>query len=191
MKVYFGFTYADILTSAADYNKIRETILDGDHEITRDWLESAIHNAENNIKEKSRADMFKGIVSSIRAADVCIFDVTVRAMSIGQQISYALSIGKPTLVILNLEKGISFKEQFIGGNKSGYLELQEYTSPQEIERYVKRFLRNNANDPKVRLNLSIERSLVELLEKYCYENNINKTSVVRESLKSFLSQIDK
>lgn len=129
MKVYFTCSTAELKKYRESYFAIRQYLLDKGHILTRDWLPEAERRL--NIGETSMQDVrdiYKACMSALKEADLVIIEDTVSNFSTGHQISSALRLGKPTLVLWQGRKRRSFDRMFIHGLRSDVLEVAEYTN---------------------------------------------------------------
>ncbi len=133
------------------------------HTLTRDWLDEALRYIKRGKPQPPRSKMYGEIMGAIKNSDVCIFDVTVKAMSVGQQIMYALNNKKPTLVVTCVLASDSAEDQFIAGSKSEFLTLKDYKTEEQLKNILEKFLQKNSHPPKSRLSLYLEKTLYDVL----------------------------
>lgn len=191
MKIYYSFPLQKIEENANKYQKVIESIKSRKHSLTREWLSDALNNIKLKREQPSRSKMYPEVMKAIREADVCIFDVTVKSMSVGQQIIYALERRKPTLMISDANKGDLVSSLMIFGSKSGYLFSYDYISEEEMLQLIDSFLNNKEIiNPPQRFNLFLEKSLADYVNWRAFDQVEfkNKTDVISQAMKDAMEE---
>src|SRR5690554_3739674 len=98
MKVFFSCSTRSITKYAVFYRAVRDEILKLGHRLSRDWIDYSINVAQRGISGVPSHTLYKDVMSAIVVADVVIIDASVKSMSLGHQLTYALHKGKPVLV---------------------------------------------------------------------------------------------
>lgn len=181
MKVFFGSSGTDLSKYKKEYLVIRDIILKTNQTLTRDWLPDAIYLSERGKDDVVRADLYEEVMHAILEADLCIFECSITGMSIGHQISFALSKRKNTLVILKAKNKIA-KDLFIAGSKSPYLLLKNYRTTKELELTIKNFITKSSTRKKIRFNLVLEPHENDYIRWASFKYKTDKTSILRSAL---------
>lgn len=189
MKIYFGSSGSNLKKYKKEYLSIRNIILNNGQDLTRDWLPEAIELFEKGKDDIIRAEIYEEVMHSILEADLCIFECSVTGMSVGHQISFALSKRKPTLVILK-HNDKSAVNLFIAGSKSPHLQMKNYDTISELESTIEKFLRNNSSKKKIRFNLVLEPYENDYIRWASFKYKIDKTSVLRSALDNKIKSDD-
>lgn len=178
MQVFFSCGTRNLDQRLAFYKVITQTIEQQNHTLTREWLDDALKAIQSG-NRRSPSKIYREVMSSIQKADLCIFDVSEQAMSVGHQMTYSLEKGKPTLLVM-LDQGFSPNDLFITGSASGYLKTKTYQTKEELERIVKNFIRKEGENAKVRINLSLDKYLMQHVEDVAYQTGESKTNVLKD-----------
>lgn len=187
-RAYFSFSTQHITEHKDSYRRVLDLLKADGLTIVRNWLDSALKRASSGKEQESRAPMYKEIMDSIRTSDICIFDVTVKSMGIGQQITYAIERGKPVLVVSSVNADIPLDMLLISGSRSGLLELAEYKNLEQLEKIVKRFIKKRATGSHVRFNLNMESYLFDFIEKKALKERITKTDAIKLAIQEMLER---
>lgn len=118
-------------------------------------------------------------MNKIKNSDVVIFDATIPSMRIGHELAFSLEKGKPTLVLVDASKQTA-ESIFISGSGSGYLTIRNYKDLEDVAKVVLRFLKGNLDKKKVRLNLAIDKHIMDYIDKKQYESGLSKTAIIKE-----------
>lgn len=181
MKVFFSCATTDLLKYKDSYLKIVDTIKQGGHSITRDWLNREVMHLEMKDSKGKRSDLYTKVMSAITQADVVIFDCTVRSMGLGHQLTYALDKGKPTL-LLSKGNSMDIKDLFISGSKSGFLTIRNYKDIKDIPEIVNNFLLKNSSRPKVRFQIVLDKEQNDFIEWASYIYKRNKSEIIKSAI---------
>lgn len=182
MKIYYSFPLQQLATYHKKYQSVIK-LLKKDHTLTREWLDDAMDRMIANEPQMARADMYTDIMEAIKNADVCIFDISVKSMSIGHQISYALERRKPTLIISDIRISDPVDSLMIAGSKSGYLYTKDYNSETRMLKYIQQFLKKkDILTPPLRYNLFLEKTLSDYVDWKAFYYSSTKTDVIAEAI---------
>jgi hypothetical protein len=128
MKIYFSSSLTAKKLYQQNFEKIYDAIKDAGHTHTSDFIIKA--DMEEYRRRQSGEDFakyYKDIITQMKKADICIFEVSRHSLGVGYCVNLALQMGKP--VVLLYLKG--FNPIFFKGIKSDKLLLYEY-DPSEI-----------------------------------------------------------
>ena len=122
MKVYFSSSLRAKKLYQKNFEKIYQIIRDLGHKHTSSFLIKADPDVFYKRKGGEFAKFYKKLVSKIKKADVCVFEVSLHSLGIGYCVDLALQLGKPT-VLLYLKGN---KPVFFAGIESDRVQLYEY-----------------------------------------------------------------
>lgn len=184
MKVYFSCSSAELITYRDSYYDIRDYLVDGGHILTRDWLaETEQHMLAGNRDLKNIKEIYKLCVEAIREADLVIIEDTVSNFSTGHQITLALQMRKPTLVLWQGKKHRHFNQMFIHGIESDLLQVAEY-NPQNLTDVMQTFIHTYEDKPeKNRFHLVLSGLERRYLDWAQFVKHDSRTKVIRSALK--------
>ncbi|MBD3329012.1 hypothetical protein GF357_00790 [Candidatus Dojkabacteria bacterium] len=189
MKIYFTASTAKFNQFKSTYFKIRKILIDQGHVLTRDWLphtEKLIETKKHKLRNIK--NIYKACIKSIREADAVIIEDTVSNFSTGHQITKALQMKKPTLVLWQKTKNRQFNQMFIHGLESNLLEIVEYNTG-NLEETILIFLRKFRNIAKKnRFHLvldNLERSYIDWAQ---HNYGKSRTQVIRDSIRKALDE---
>jgi len=185
MKVYFTCSTAEFFKYRDSYFQIRNYLIENGYTLTRDWLphtEEALKQGRTDINRNIK-QIYQDCIRSIKEADLVIIEDTVSNFSTGHQITVALQHQKPTLVIWQGRKHRQFKQMFIHGIDSDYLQVSEY-SPNKLLEIIQIFItKYESITERNRFHLvlnSLERNYLDWAQ---YTKNRSRTKVIREALR--------
>lgn len=190
MKIYFTCPTKDLLKHKDAYVKTRDIIKSLGHTLTRDWIDRSIEYAQTKVGDIPSSLIFTDVLSAILASDIVIIDATVQGTSVGYQIAYALQKGKPVLLLYSTKCPIKPKDQFISGSKFPILTTKNYTL-QNISRIIEDYLKNNAEQTKIRFNLVIDKSQDNYIEWAAFTHNKSKTEIIKDAVDKFMDTDDR
>ena len=184
MKVYFTASTAEFSKYKDVYFRIRQYLIDNGYILTRDWLPHT--NDRHTKKQKELRDIkeiYKACIDAIYKADVVIVEDTVSNFSTGHQITMALQLDKPVLVLWQGKKYREFNQVFIHGIESTKLEIVEYDFD-NLEDVLHEFLKKyeNANETN-RFNLVLSGHERRYLDYVHFKTGKSRTQVIKEALK--------
>lgn len=184
MKIYFTCSTAEFNTHKKIYHQIRNLIISEKHILTKDWiplLETRIQNNEDDVKDIKR--IYKDCIESIKKADLVIIEDTVSNFSTGHQITIALQLRKPTLVLWNGKKHQLFKNMFIHGIESDILEVKNYELSQ-LDEIIKVFINKFTNSKsKNRFHLVLNQFERDYLDWAQFNFGESRTKLIRNALR--------
>jgi len=189
MKVYFTCSTAEFKKYRNLYFKIRSLFVDQGHILTRDWLphtEKRISDNDTEIRDIKQ--IYRACIQAIRDADVVVIEDTVSNFSTGHQITVALQLKKPTLVLWKGKKHRHFKQMFIHGIESDILEISEYNE-KSLEKTINSFLKKYQNKiEKNRFHLVLNNTERSYLDWAQYKYSKSRTKIIRAGLKKLTEQ---
>lgn len=182
MKVFFTCSAKNILKFEKNYRLIRNEIINLGHNINRDWIDYPINLAKRKTTGIPSFKMYPEVMTAITTADTVVVDASVRSMSLGHQLTYAMLHNKPILVVHNVSKGKIIPKLFIEGTNYNDLTVESYRSLQEISDILKNFFSKYKDQPTKRFNLVITEAHNNYLNWASYNYKKTKTDVIHEAL---------
>lgn len=182
MKVFFTCSTKSIDKRAKYYREIRDQIITQGHQINRDWIDYSINVAQRNIPDIPSPAYYKDVMSAILTADVVVVDTSVKSMSVGHQITYALQKEKPVLVLRHKERGKELEKLFIEGSESEKLYIEEYKNSSDIKKILKNFFSKFDDKSVRRFNLALTLSEDNYISWASFNYKKSKTEVVQEAI---------
>ncbi|HSW74716.1 MAG TPA: hypothetical protein VLG16_02480 [Candidatus Saccharimonadales bacterium] len=186
MKIYFSCSTAELAEYRDSYYAIRD-YLAKEHILTRDWLEETEkHMQAGNTELPNIKNIYKACVEAIREAELVVIEDTVSNFSTGHQITLALQIRKPTLVLWQRKKHKHFNQMFIHGIESDLLQVAEYT-PDTLVDVLQTFINTYADGAeKNRFHLVLSGRERRYLDWAQFVKHKSRTKVIREALKNII-----
>jgi len=182
MKVYFSCSTAELTTHRDSYYAIRD-YLAAEHILTRDWLEETERYMQTGNKELPNIKhIYKACIEAIREAELIVIEDTVSNFSTGHQITLALQMRKPTLVLWQGKKHQHFNQMFIHGIESDLLRVAEYT-PDTLTDVLQTFISTYSDSSeKNRFHLVLSGRERRYLDWAQFIKHKSRTKVIREAL---------
>jgi hypothetical protein len=183
--VFFTCSTTDFPEHRNDYRRIVEFIEDsGQHIASNISLEEfASDTPIEDTGRYSSSSTYFSTMKKIANADMVIADCSVRSMTMGHILSYALSLKKPCLLLAKAKESDP-QDLFIAGNDSPLLRVKVYKN-NEIEKIVRDFLRKASQDERVRMNFVLEKEVNDRLEWLSFYTKKSKTEIVRNAINNY------
>lgn len=165
---------------------MRDTLLEQGHTIPVDDYDSIMSMVQSNTlttitKPKYDFEQRSYVISE---SDALIAETTANISSNGISIGLALSMGKPTLIVMHSEK----KSQDDMDNASlktlnhPLLTYKEYSSPEELQQIILEFLESINHRVRVRFNLVMDQNHDNYLTWAASQYDVSKTEVITTSI---------
>lgn len=182
MKIFFTCSARDIDKYQDYYRQIRDSIRSLGHTLTKDWIDQSIEIAETDEKHIPSSTLYQNFMSAILASELVVCDATVRSMSIGHQITFALQKKKPVLLLQSALNKQNPEELFINGAKSPLLVIKIYHDKKEIPTIIKRFIQRFESSSKTRFNLVINKAMDSYIEWAAFHYKRSKTEIIQDAI---------
>jgi len=185
MKIYFTCSTAEFNKYRDQYFLIRNLLVADKHILTRDWLPHTERRLKSGDTEmRDIKEIYRGCITAIREADIVIIEDTVSNFSTGHQITVALQLRKPTLVLWKGKKYRQFKQMFIHGIESDILEVSEYDNG-NIVKIIRAFINKytNANE-KNRFHLVLNNTERMYIDWAQFQYGKSRTQIIRKGLRN-------
>ncbi len=188
MKIYFTCSTAELTTHWENYIAIRNYLVESGHLLTRDWLP---HTKKRLVTGDTQVpdikDIYKSCVNALREAELVIVEDTVSNFSTGHQITLALQLRKPTLVLWQGAKHRQFSQMFIHGVESDLLQVAEYDA-NTLTDIMQTFINTYDDRPeKNRFHLVLSGIERRYLDWAQFVKHQSRTKVIREALKNTIA----
>lgn len=188
MKIFFTCSTKNITKYAGYYRAIRDEIIALGHKINRDWIDYSINIAQRNTPDMPPYSIYKDVMTAIYTADVIVVEATVKSMSLGHQITYALERGKPILILTLGEKNKKTEKLFVEGSESKDLITVSYKNKKEIKDILKNFLDKYENKSIKRFNLVLTGAENNYIEWASFNYKKTKTEIIQDSIDKILEK---
>jgi hypothetical protein len=188
MKVFFTCSTKSISEHAKYYREIRNQIIALGHTINRDWIDYSINVAERGIPDIPSFALYKDVMSAILTADSVVVDSTVRSMSLGHQITYALQKDKTVLLMKYEKKGEKTKKLFIEGSDSENLITAEYKKIMDIKKILKRYFDKFEEKSIKRFNLAMTGAGDNYINWASFNYKKTKTEIIQEGIDKMIEK---
>lgn len=182
MKVFFTCSTKAINKKAKYYREIRDQIITLGNQINRDWIDYSINVAQRNIPDIPSPAYYKDVMSAILTADTIIVDTSIKSMSLGHQITYALQKEKPVLIIRHKESKNATDKLFIEGSEADKLYIDEYKSLSDIKRILRNFFSKFDDKTVKRFNLALTISEDNYINWASFNYKKSKTEIIQEAI---------
>ena len=187
MNVYFICSPVDVTKYIKKYNKVIACIKKK-HVLTRDNFANDVKMFSTKKYNPAKQHMYQDMLDAIDRADVCIFDITQKSMTMGQQMMYSLSHKKPTLFISDVSEATPVKELVIAGATSPYLNLVDYADQKEMLGHVEAFLHRYDGPRTQRMTLLLDTWVCDEIDRTAREDNCTRRDVVENKIRSYMSR---
>lgn len=184
MKIYFTCTTSNFKENKKDYYRIRNYLVDQGHILTRDWMkhtEERIDRGGDDVTDIK--SIYDKCIQALNEADLVIIEDTVSNFSTGHQITLAIMRNIPTLVLWKGKKHRHFKNMFIHGVDSDYLEIEEYNED-NLEKIINRFINKYEDkEQKKRFHLVLNNVERKYLDWAHFNKGESRTKMIRRALR--------
>ncbi|PIS09082.1 hypothetical protein COT75_03395 [Candidatus Beckwithbacteria bacterium CG10_big_fil_rev_8_21_14_0_10_34_10] len=123
MKIYFSSSLRAKKFYQKNFEKISSLIEKLGHQHTSNFIIKANPDDFYNRKNQNFDSFYSNLLSQIKKADVCVFEVSAHSLGIGYCVNLALDLGKPVIALHFKDK----EPAFFKGIKNDRFQLHEYT----------------------------------------------------------------
>lgn len=177
MNIFFDATYSGFEKYGENYKAIFGAIEKAGHHCLNDdpvKLTQESYVEEMKQGRSAQIEYYNRKMTTLKKADICIFEVSKHSLGIGYMIQRALEEGKPT-ILLYLKGNEPF---FLEGDENERLMSYSYED-NTIEKVVEKAL-NEADELRdKRFNFFISPKLLRYLDKVGKEQRITKSVFIR------------
>lgn len=184
MRIHFIGSTTNLATKIDSYKKILSAVKNSNNTIVHDWLKDAEKEFHNTYGTKTRAEyetvwkeIYQKNIEAIGKADAIIAEVGTKSFFVGFQVSRAIQLKKPTLVLSRSSE----VDSIIGihkGEEGLHFEVYDDSSLIGI---IENFLlkeRNNLKD--IRFNMFLSRINVSYLNWLSENTGQTKSDLIRQ-----------
>jgi hypothetical protein len=177
MLVHLVGSRYNVVENIAHLRNLAAAIHAEGHTLASDWIESAYGSEmKGSSREEEWQPIYKESVDALNRADAVVADATIRGFGIGYQVSMAVQMKKPTLVLF--KKGVE-DSSFASGIDVG-VTFKEYTE-NNVADIIKDFLRENDIQTKdMRFNFFIDRPIYNYLRWAAHKTGKTKAEILRD-----------
>jgi hypothetical protein len=175
MKVYFTASIAAIDQLRTNYMSIVDYLRSHGHTVVADHI---LESTEDKISHKTREERLKfhqQLEDWIKNADCMIAETSFPSISVGYEISLALKLGKPVLILYS--KGDP--PSLLAYHKDEKLLTERYT-PAHVGETIKNFLSFVQGKSDMRFTFFITPSIAAYLEDVAREEKLPKSVYLRK-----------
>jgi hypothetical protein len=177
MKVYFSSSMRAKKLFQDIFENIYHAIEELGYKHTSDYLLKA--DAEQFYKRKPTEEkrFYQSMVKQIKAADVCVFEVSRHSLGIGYSVNLALDFGKP--VILLYQSG--HRPYLFSALNSDKLIMSEY-APHSLKTVIKSTLSEAKDNIDIRFTFFITPEINQFLRYITRQKNTPRAVYLRDLL---------
>jgi hypothetical protein len=178
MNVYFTASIVGKKKYLAHYQSIIDVVKKEGHSIKADHILNASENQINMQSEHKREQFHKKLKKWIMDAQCMIVETSFPSISVGFEISLALNLNKPVLVLFTDEA-----PTLLSGYNDEKMICQQYT-PATVEDIVQDFLHYVKGTSEHRFTFFITTEMNQFLEEISTNNKIPKSVYLRQLIDS-------
>lgn len=148
-----------------------------------DWLSAAVSRSKRGRTDDDTdwEAILNSNLDAIKKSDLVIVEASQARFSQGFQAYIAAQYKKPTLIVARTET----KEQFISGVGSKLITIKQYSTVNELQAIVAKFIKQNLiPDKDLRFNMILDRRIYKYLRDASYDTGRNKSQIVRSLLEN-------
>lgn len=186
MKVYFSATITEDTNTKDHYSDLIRILTAAGHKVYEYGShklnpENLINRSDTEIKEA-----YSQLNKYLKNSDVYIAEISKPSVGIGYEISQAIAMKKPALVLCH--KDSSFQPlATIEGNKSKYLRFEIYEE-KNLEEIVNKFMKEAKQKVDTKFILIISPEIDRYLEWASENRRMHKAQVVRSAIEDLIEQ---
>lgn len=184
MKVHFIASIKNYDNDIDTYKKIIRLFKDNGLTLAIDWLSKASQDSEATKDWKS---IYSDNIDAVTKSDIIVAEVTSKSFLVGFQVSSALQLKKPVLLLSTTDEvdsviGVDLNEENI--------KYSQYNN-ENLEEIIKEFVEQNKRDGKqTRFNFFIDKKSLNYVNWRSMKYGITKAEVIRNALKNDMEKSD-
>lgn len=173
MKVYFGTSprtkekYPEVIEIYGLISKLG-------YKQTSDWVKTVKADEFYKSTVKQMNDHHKKMIRSIKAADVCVFEVSSHSLSVGYLVNFALESGKTVVVMSQSQESLILFKTI----KSDKLITVVYTKS-DLKDKLEKALMEAASNSDVRFNFFVSPKILAYLDWIAKKRKIPRSVFLR------------
>lgn len=186
MRVHFIASTSNLATKIDTYRDIVSIIQDSKNTVVHNWIDFAGNEFQNVYKKKNREEyeevwrsIYRKNIEAISRADVVVAEVGAKSFFVGFQVSRAIQLKKPTLILSQTSE----VDSIIGINKGEEgLHFKVYDQS-TLRPIIEQFLKSERNNLKdIRFNMFLSRININYLNWLSEETGLTKSELIRQLL---------
>jgi uncharacterized protein (DUF302 family) len=186
MKIYFSATITSNDKLREIYKRVKEVLTKEGHSV----FDYGSDNLEpSQLAQRSDTEIqstYKQLDKYLKNAEVYIADISEPSVGIGYEISQALMLRKPCLVLKYQKAGFQ-PLATIQGNNSAYMKYKTYDE-RTLESIIKKFIGNSKDKIDTKFILIIPPEIDRYLEWNVREKGVTKAEITREAIEMVMRQ---
>lgn len=188
--VFFTCSTTDFAGQRKQYKRIIDTLRAQEAKVISNISleEFDSGNTKKDYSHYSNSSSYFSTIKKIARSDMVIIDASVYSMTMGNIVSYALSMKKNCLLLAE-ERDDDPQDLFIAGNESPLLQYKIYKQ-ENLEKIVRDFLTKSVQVGNVRLNFVLDKDISNRLDWLTFRTKLSKTEIVRRAINSYDPDID-
>lgn len=123
---------------------------------------------------------------ALKNSDILIADVTQGSAGIGYNISFAVSLKKPVLVLRKKMKSEKLVHHLIDSGKIKQIKYEEYTTAQDIQEHIKQFIKSSKEIMDTKFIMIISPEIDKYLEWASDYKRMHKAQIVRNAITTYM-----
>lgn len=185
MRAHFIGSAVSLSEDVESYRAIVRALKSCDVQLTSNWVEQASKKLNSDKKTAPTNEewnkIYKENVEAISKADIVVAEIGKKSFLVGFQVSMAIQLKKPTLLLSKFEQidsaiGVSLNEEL-----ATYCQYNEKNTVNIISEFVN----NNSRDMKqVRFNFFIDKKLLNYVNWRSLKTGKTKSDIVRDALRA-------
>jgi len=182
MNIYFTASIVGKKSYLQNYLKIIETLKKKSHKVSSDHIIKSSENQINLQTEEQRHKFHKELKKWIMEADAMVVETSFPSISVGFEISLALNLGKPVL-LLHTNEGPTLLSSY----NNERLFSEKYT-PSTLEDILEDFLLYVVGNADSRFTFFITSNIAHFLEKISRDKKIPKSVYLRRLIEKQMNK---
>lgn len=184
MRVHFIASVKNFNHDSDAYSKIIHILKKNGLTLAVDWLSDI---SKDESIEKDWKSIYSENIDAVTKSDIVVAEVTNKSFLVGFQVSTALQMKKPVLLLSTTNEvdsviGVDLNEDNI--------RYSQYNN-ENLESIVEEFVKQNSRDGKqVRFNFFIDKKLLNYVNWRSLKYGVAKSEVIRLALKNDMEKSD-
>jgi glycosyltransferase involved in cell wall biosynthesis len=185
MKVYFSASLRGKRVFKENYEKIHKLIEELGYKNVSEFVVEEDPEKFYPQDPEKQADIYDKLVSQIKKADVCVFEVSFHSLGLGYCVNLALELDKP-VILLHVEERKPF---LFEGAKEGKMQIIEYTK-EDIKGKLSTALKEAKDQTNIRFTFFVTPKISRFLDWIAKEKKMPRAVYLRRLLKEAMDEED-
>ncbi len=183
MKVYFSASLRGKRLFGDNYQQIFNTIEKLGYKNVYDFVVSTDPDDFYPQEPKKQAEIYEQMVSRIKKADVCVFEVSFHSLGLGYSVNLALEFDKP-VILLHVEDRKPF---LFEGTQESKLQIVKYNQ-ETLERKLKKALKEAKDQTNIRFTFFVTPKISRFLDWVAKEKKMPRAVYLRRLIKDAMDE---